>query len=261
MTAKKIWLWVALVGALLSVALLSPRTPQVGATTRWANAVSQSNVSTEQGQTYPLALGAGNTRVGEVIIHHDSTHLYVEFKTEAGYSLGAAHVCASVAAFGWTSPGRCPYTQSLLPTGTTQYTFAIPFAQINAGCGARVSLQAHASIIGAASESLGGAYAGAFKGQVTYAVKIYTAEPDVQGGIEMLSRSLALDSKAFFVALELGNQYLKIGNREEALRAYRMAQENAPPSNDIGELLARQIERVQSSPLAQIQLLRNPGLE
>ena len=91
--------------------------------------------------------------------------------------------------------------------------------------------------------------------------KIYTAEPDVQGGIEMLSRSLALDPKAFFVALELGNQYLKIGNREEALRAYRMAQENAPPSNDIGELLARQIERVQSSPLAQIQLLRNPGLE
>lgn len=91
--------------------------------------------------------------------------------------------------------------------------------------------------------------------------KIYTAEPDVQGGIAMLSRSVALDPKAFFVALELGNQYLKIGNREEALRAYRMAQENAPASDDISELLARQIERVQSAPLAQIQLLRNPGLE
>ncbi|HET8781422.1 MAG TPA: phospholipid carrier-dependent glycosyltransferase [Pyrinomonadaceae bacterium] len=91
--------------------------------------------------------------------------------------------------------------------------------------------------------------------------KIYTAEPDVQGGIEMLSRSVALDPKAFFVALELGNQHLKIGNREEALRAYRLAQENAPASDDIGELLARQIERVQSAPLAQIQLLRNPGLE
>jgi hypothetical protein len=91
--------------------------------------------------------------------------------------------------------------------------------------------------------------------------KIYTAEPDVQGGIELLSRSVALDPKAFFVALELGNQYLKIGNREEALRAYRVAQQNAPPSDDIAELLTRQIERVQSAPLSQVQLLRNPGLE
>ena len=91
--------------------------------------------------------------------------------------------------------------------------------------------------------------------------KIYTAEPDIEGGIEMLARSVALDPRAFFVALELGNQYLRIGNREEALRAYRLAQENAPTSDDIHELLARQIERVQSAPLAQIQLLRNPGLE
>ena len=91
--------------------------------------------------------------------------------------------------------------------------------------------------------------------------KIYTAEPDVQGGIELLSRSVALDPKAFFVALELGNQYLKIGNREEALRAYRVAQQNAPPSDDIAEQLTRQIERVQSAPLSQVQLLRNPGLE
>ena len=170
MTAKRIWLWLALLGALLPAVLLSPRTPEVGASTRWANAVSPSIVSTEEGQTYPLALGAGNTRVGEVIIRHDSTHLYVEFKTDAGYSLDAAHVCASVAAFGWTSPGKCPYTESSLPAGTKQYTFAIPLAQINAGCGASVLLQAHASIISAASESLGGAYAGVFKGQVTYAV-------------------------------------------------------------------------------------------
>lgn len=77
----------------------------------------------------------------------------------------------------------------------------------------------------------------------------------------MLSRSLALDPKAFFVALELGNQYLRIGNRDDALQAYRLAQENAPASDDIRELLARQIERVQTAPLAQIQLLRNPGLE
>lgn len=170
MITKRIWLWLALIGALLPAALLSSRTPEVGARTGLADAVGQSTVSTEEGQTYPLALGARNTSVGEVIIRHDSTHLYVEFRSEAAYSLGAAHVCASVAAFGWTSPGRCPYAQSSLPAGTKQYTFAIPLAQINAGCGARVSLQAHASITGAAGESVGGAYAGAFKGQVTYAV-------------------------------------------------------------------------------------------
>jgi tetratricopeptide (TPR) repeat protein len=91
--------------------------------------------------------------------------------------------------------------------------------------------------------------------------KIYVAEPDIEGGIEMLSRSVALDPAAFFVALELGNQYLKIGNREEALRAYRIARENAPASDDIGALLARQIERVQTEPLEQIHPLRNPALE
>jgi predicted Zn-dependent protease len=77
----------------------------------------------------------------------------------------------------------------------------------------------------------------------------------------LLSQAAALDPKAFFVALELGNQYLKTGNREEALRAYRIALENAPATDQISELLARQIERVETEPLEQIELLRNPGLE
>ena len=91
--------------------------------------------------------------------------------------------------------------------------------------------------------------------------KLYAPEPDVEGGIKMLWRSVALDPKAFVVALELGNQYLKLGDREAALRAYRMARENSPASDDVGELLARQIERVETEPLERIQPLRNPGLE
>jgi tetratricopeptide (TPR) repeat protein len=91
--------------------------------------------------------------------------------------------------------------------------------------------------------------------------KLYTDQPDVEEGIKMLSRSVELDPKAFFVALELGNQYLKVGDREGALRAYRSARENAPASDSICELLERQIERVQAEPLAQIQSLRNPGVE
>lgn len=91
--------------------------------------------------------------------------------------------------------------------------------------------------------------------------KIYVAEPDIKDGIRMLSQSVTLDPKAFFVALELGNQHLKLGNREEALKAYRIAKENAPVSDDIGELLIRQIERVETEPLTQIEPLRNPGVE
>ncbi len=91
--------------------------------------------------------------------------------------------------------------------------------------------------------------------------KIYTAEPDIEGGIKMLSQSVALDPTAFFTALELGNQYLKIGNREEALRAYQIAKENAPANDDVAGLLARQIERLATEPLEQISPLQNPGLE
>ena len=91
--------------------------------------------------------------------------------------------------------------------------------------------------------------------------KIYTAEPDIEGAIKLLSEVIALDPKNFTNAVELGNQYLKIGNREEALRAYRLAKENAPADDEISELLTRQIERVATEPLEQISPLRNPKIE
>ena len=81
---------------------------------------------------------------------------------------------------------------------------------------------------------------------------VYTAEPNIEEAIKLLSESVALDPTTYFAALELGNQYLKIGNRVEALRAYRIAKENAPESDDIGELLSRQIERIEREPLEQI---------
>lgn len=91
--------------------------------------------------------------------------------------------------------------------------------------------------------------------------KIYVAEPDAEGAIDMLSRSVRLDPKAFFVALELGNQYLKAGNREESLKAYRIAGENAPKSDNIREMIFRQIERVETESLTEIEPLRNPEFE
>ena len=91
--------------------------------------------------------------------------------------------------------------------------------------------------------------------------KIYTAEPDAEGAIKLLSEAVAINPKKFSNAVELGNQYLKLGNREEALRAYRIAKENAPAADEISELLARQIKRVATEPLEQISPLRNPEIE
>jgi tetratricopeptide (TPR) repeat protein len=91
--------------------------------------------------------------------------------------------------------------------------------------------------------------------------RIYTDKPETELAISMLSKSVETDPRAFFAALELGNQYLKIGNREEALRAYRIAKENVLPSDETSELLSRQIERVETEPLEQIQPVRNPGIE
>jgi len=90
---------------------------------------------------------------------------------------------------------------------------------------------------------------------------IYSAKPDTEEAIKLLSESVVIDPKAFFVALELGNQYLKVGKREEALRAYRIAMENAPAYDEISKLLARQVESVASETLEQISPLRNPEIE
>jgi predicted Zn-dependent protease len=95
----------------------------------------------------------------------------------------------------------------------------------------------------------------------TIHTKIYTTDPDIPAGIAGIERSLALDDSCFFVSLELGNQYLKIGNREDALRAYRISYERAPRTDSIYDLLAEQIKRVESEPLESISPVRNPGIE
>ena len=91
--------------------------------------------------------------------------------------------------------------------------------------------------------------------------KIYSAEPDIEGAIKLLHEVLLLNPKRFDTATELGNQYLKLGKREEALQAYRAAKEHAPPEDVFSELLSRQIELVSTEPLEQVSPLRNPKIE
>jgi tetratricopeptide (TPR) repeat protein len=91
--------------------------------------------------------------------------------------------------------------------------------------------------------------------------KIYKPEPDIEGAIKLLTEAVAINPKKFSNALELGNQYLKLGKREEALQAYRTSKENAPADDEISNLLTRQIQRVETEPLDQITPLRNPEIE
>jgi len=90
---------------------------------------------------------------------------------------------------------------------------------------------------------------------------IYVPEPNIPEAIGKLSRAIELDPGAFCAALELGNQYLRLRDREGALRAYRTSFEHAPQSDSIYDLLADQIRRVESEPLENIAALRNPGIE
>jgi tetratricopeptide (TPR) repeat protein len=90
---------------------------------------------------------------------------------------------------------------------------------------------------------------------------IYVSEPDIQAAIKKLEQSVELDPTPFFTSLELGNQYLKLGDREDALRAYRVAFENAPRTDSIYELLEEQVRRLETEPLENITPLRNPGIE
>ena len=90
---------------------------------------------------------------------------------------------------------------------------------------------------------------------------IYGPEPNLPKAIEMLEESYSLDPRAFFVALELGNQYLKLGDRDNALRAYRSANESCPAEDPNCPSIAEQVERVRTEPLDAIPPLRNPAME
>lgn len=92
--------------------------------------------------------------------------------------------------------------------------------------------------------------------------QIYGPEPDIERAIGMLEESYSLDPSAFFVALELGNQYLKLGRRDETLNAYERALERCPVEDPNRELLLVQVDRLKNSDsLDGIQPLRNPAME
>jgi len=90
---------------------------------------------------------------------------------------------------------------------------------------------------------------------------IYSKQPDPQAAIQGIERSLSLDDSCFFVSLELGNQYLAVGDRAKALAAYEKSLSRAPRSDSIYDQISDQVARLKSNPTDEIVPLRNPGIE
>ena len=94
------------------------------------------------------------------------------------------------------------------------------------------------------------------------AFQIYGPEPNIERAVAMLTEAFELDQRAFFVALELGNQYLKLGKRDEALNAYQNALNNCPAEDPNRILISDQIEKIKGSASVEgISPLRNPAME
>ncbi len=91
--------------------------------------------------------------------------------------------------------------------------------------------------------------------------QIYGPEPNIDQAIEMLSEAESIDPRAFFVSMELGNLYLGRHDRDAALKHYQTALDNMPAKDEIYDLVARQIELLNTVPVENIRPVRNPGLE
>jgi len=89
---------------------------------------------------------------------------------------------------------------------------------------------------------------------------IYTSQPNLPEAQRLLSESAALDPRAFFVAIELGNVDVQLGDRNAAVTAYSLARQYAFREQD-RRLLAEQIARVSSESGEPVQPLRNPEIE
>ena len=91
--------------------------------------------------------------------------------------------------------------------------------------------------------------------------EIFAEKPDWRAAQRLLEESVALDPSAFFVHIELGNDYLTQGQRDRALRSYSDALKYAPSDSQLRQPIVAQIQRVSSGPAGHSDPLRDPFLE
>jgi Dolichyl-phosphate-mannose-protein mannosyltransferase len=89
----------------------------------------------------------------------------------------------------------------------------------------------------------------------------YSETPDLAKAEVLMTRSLEAKSGVYYRWIELGNIRIKLGKREEAVRAYENAKSNTPAGDEMIGLLTEQIRRTTYDDLKTVSPLRNPVLE
>lgn len=154
----------------------------------------------------------------------------------AGFELADPHVCIRLPEFAWVPPGQCEYKEADLAAPNR---FEIPFTAISSTfpeippCGVTLHLQIHGEVNSATTHSqIGSAYAGAFKGHVTYTVVCTPPNPVV--GCTRSQGYWKTHASAWPVTtLSLGGQTY---SRDQLITLLR-----TPPRGDISIVLAYQL--------------------
>ncbi len=84
---------------------------------------------------------------------------------------------------------------------------------------------------------------------------------DLERAERALAEAVELYPQGFGMAIELGNLLARRGARDEALRAFQIALEHAPPGEPIVDELRRHLERIAEEPPESVPPLRNPWAE
>lgn len=91
--------------------------------------------------------------------------------------------------------------------------------------------------------------------------KEYADKPDLEGAEMRFREVVTTTPKLFFANIELGNLLAQRGARQEAISAYQEARKYAPPTEKIGEILEKQIERIRNEDPKIVPPVRDPYLE
>jgi tetratricopeptide (TPR) repeat protein len=91
--------------------------------------------------------------------------------------------------------------------------------------------------------------------------KEYDGKPDFPGAEQRFRETLQISPKLFFAGIELGNLLAARGARQEAIQVYEEARRYAPPTEDIGSVLKRQIERISTEDPKTVPPVRDPYME
>jgi hypothetical protein len=91
--------------------------------------------------------------------------------------------------------------------------------------------------------------------------KEYDDRPDFPGAEQRFREALQISPKLFFAGIELGNLLAARGARQEAIHVYEEARRYAPPTEEIGSILKRQIERISTEDSKTVPPVRDPYME